>query len=325
MTVLLRVAFLMLAIFPIAAQGQTIWKPSTEYPATAMPGEGLKTFAREVAARSKELIVEPSFDAAAGIKSAGMLQAVRDGVLPAGDAFAGALGGVDPIYLLSSLPFVTRDLDDAERLYRLARPVYEAHLAKLGQTLLYATPWPATGLWSKAPVRSAADLKGLALRSYDATSTAVMNAAGAKAMNLSFADAGPKLADGTLQALLSSGDGGAGRKLWEHLPFFAEITYALPLSLTTANLKALEALPPEARTAVRQAAEATEQAQWALVRTRLAENYARMRANGMTIDASVPADLTQALRAAAAGAIEEWKVKAGPEGAGLLEKFLKKP
>jgi hypothetical protein len=38
---------------------------------------------------------------------------------------------------------------------------------------------------------------------------------GAKATLISFADTMPKLVDGSINAVLSSGDGGIGRKLWD--------------------------------------------------------------------------------------------------------------
>jgi len=47
---------------------------------------------------------------------------------------------------------------------------------------------------------------------------------------------------GEIDAVLSSGDGGAGRKLWDHLPHFSEINYAIPLSFTTVNLDKWKAL-----------------------------------------------------------------------------------
>ncbi|ESS47234.1 signal peptide protein [Ralstonia solanacearum SD54] len=72
-----------------AAQAADVerWRMATEYPATAMPGEGVASFAHEVALRTGgALEIVPSYDAAAGIKSAAMPTAQRDGRLEAGDA-----------------------------------------------------------------------------------------------------------------------------------------------------------------------------------------------------------------------------------------------
>lgn len=315
-----------LALLPVpAASAQTRWEMPTEYPASAIPGEGVATFAKLVNQRSGgRLTVEPSFDAAKGIKSADMLASIKEGKVAAGDAFAGALGAVNPLFGLSSLPFVATSIEDAKRLTDLARPAYAKVLAGYGQRILYTTPWPASGIWSKEAVASVKDLSGLSIRTYDATSTAVMNGAGAKAANLSFADAMPKVKDGSVTAVLSSGDGGAGRNLWQFLPHFTEVNYALPISLATVSLAAYDALPVDLKQIVDTAAAETEQRQWTAIRTRLGENYARMRANGVSIRTDVSADVAQALAAAGALAVNDWRAKVGPEGAAILEAFRKR-
>ncbi|WP_454731087.1 MULTISPECIES: TRAP transporter substrate-binding protein [Cupriavidus] len=327
---LLRAGALLALIACGAGQGwaqpatATTWRMATEYPSSAMPGEGLATFAEEVGARTAgALAVRPSYDASAGIRSAQMPAAVREGKLEGGDAFGGALGAVDPLFLLSSLPFVATSVDGARRLAELARADYARAFAAQGQHLLYLTPWPPTGLWSRDPVATLAGLRALSVRTYDETSTEVMKAAGAQATNLSFADAMPRLKDGSVNAVLSSGDGGAGRKLWDYLPNFTAIGYAMPLSFTTVNAAAYAALPPATRAAVDAAAQATEQKQWARLDTRLEENTARMRANGVAIQASPAPAVQQALREAGAGAVSAWRARVGGERAGVLDAFTR--
>jgi TRAP-type C4-dicarboxylate transport system substrate-binding protein len=119
----------------------------TEYPQTTMSGLGITTFATHLAERSAgKLQIKPSFDAAAGIRSAGMLAAITEGRVQAVDAFAGALEAEDPIFALPSLPFLVTSIADAKRLSELARPYLAAALQKRGQRLLYLTPWPPTGI-----------------------------------------------------------------------------------------------------------------------------------------------------------------------------------
>ena len=131
-----------------------------------------------------------------------------------------------------------RTIADARALYEAARPSYEAAFERHNQKLLYATPWPPSGLWTKAAGRYACEaIAKLKVRTYDKTGTDVFTHLGAKARRgLVQPTWRPKLASGEIDAVLSSGDGGAGRKLWEHLPRFTEINYAIPLSFTTVNL-----------------------------------------------------------------------------------------
>jgi TRAP-type transport system periplasmic protein len=312
----------LLVLHPAAIRAQTVWDMPTEYPANAMPGVGLTAFAKHVTELSAgKITIKPSFDAASGIKSAGMLAAIAEGRVQAGDAFAGSLEAEDPIFALPSLPFLVTSIADAKRLADIARPHLAAVLEKKGLRLLYLTPWPPSGIWSKAPLKTASDLSRLLIRTYDRTSTEVFASVGAKAALISFSDTMPKLVDGSLNAVLSSGDGGAGRKLWEVLPYFSEITYSLPLSVASVNKAAYDGLSQNQRAAVDAASHETETELWVALSSRLQENYARMRENGVTIDSNPAPAITEALQAGAAVAQRAWCGKSGPVCAEILDAF----
>jgi TRAP-type C4-dicarboxylate transport system substrate-binding protein len=294
----------------------------TEYPQSAMPGLGITTFAKYLAELSAgKLQIKPSFDASAGIKSAGMLAAIADGRVQAGDALAGALEAEDAIFALPTLPFLATSTADAKRLAELARPYLGAALQKKGLRLLYLTPWPPSGIWSKAPLKTTSDLSGLSIRTYDKISSEVFASVGAKAAPISFADTMPKLADGSINAVLSSGDGGAGRKLWEYLPYFSEITYTLPLSVASVNQAVYGGLAPDLREAVDAAGRQTEAELWLALSTRLQENYARMRQNGVTIDSTPAPAIVEAFQAGAAAAQRAWCTRSGPACVQILDAF----
>jgi TRAP-type C4-dicarboxylate transport system substrate-binding protein len=312
----------LLLLHPVAAHAQAVWDMPTEYPQTAMPGLGLTTFARHVAESSAgKLQIKPSFDAASGIKSSGMLAAIAEGKVQAGDAFAGALEAEDAIFALPSLPFLVTSIADAKRLADLARPHLAAALQKKGQRLLYLTPWPPTGIWSKSQLKTPADLASLSIRTYDKVSSEVFAGVGAKAAWMNFAEAMPKLADGSINAVLSSGDGGAGRKLWDYLPFFTAITYSLPLSVASLNQTVYDALTPDLRAAVDAASRQTESELWLALSTRLQENYQRMRDNKVTIDDKPDPAVIAALQSAAAVAQGAWCTRSGAVCQQTLDAF----
>jgi TRAP-type C4-dicarboxylate transport system substrate-binding protein len=298
---------------PIAAGAQTVWNMTTEYPQGAMSGLGVTTFAQHVGRLSAgKLTIQPSFDAAKGIRSADMLTALAAGRVEAGDAFAGSLEAEDAIFALPSLPFLVTSIADAKRLADLARPYLAAALQNKGARLLYLTPWPPTGIWSKAPVKTRSDLSALSIRTYDRISREVFAGAGARAVSISFADTIPLLADGSINAVLSSGDGEAGRKLWGYLPYFSDLTYSLPLSVASVNQAAYDALAPELRDAVDTAGRQTETGLWLALSSRLQQNQQRMHEAGVTIDANPSPDVVAALQSGAAAAQQHWCEKSGP-------------
>ena len=304
---------------PARAQAAA-WRIVTEYPATAIPGEGIAAFAQAVGELSGgALAVAPAFDAPGGLRSAGMLAATAAHQVEAADAFTGALGGASPLFQVSALPFLTASAADAGRLWRAAEPAYRRLLEDRGLVLLYATPWPPTGIWSREALAGPASLAGLRIRTYDAASTAVFQGVGAAPVLLSFADAAPRLQAGALDAVLSSGDGGAGARLWDVLPHFAAVDYAFPLSLAFCGRAALDALPARARAAVMEAGPATTARQFAAMATRVAENEARMAAHGVQLGRA-PA-VRAALAEAAVPVIADWEVWAGDAGAAILAAY----
>lgn len=308
-----RGALALAALAPTAQAQAAPWLVATEYPANAIPGEGVAHFAAALSARG---IAAEAQAAAPGYRSADAFTALSAGRYAVADSFAGALGATDALFLLSSLPFLTGSPADAARLRDLARPHYAAIAARQGAALLWSTPWPPSGLWSRTPIATPDALRGLRLRTYDSTGTEVMRAAGAAAEALSFAQVDARLADGTLDAVLSSGDGGAGRQLWRWLPHFTEISYAWPLSLAFIDVARLAAN----RDAVTAAATETEALQWRAIEGRLAANRQVMAANGVTVH--VPTDaLRAALRAAAAVSVEAWKARAGEAGRAVLTAY----
>jgi TRAP-type C4-dicarboxylate transport system substrate-binding protein len=304
-----------------AAAHAAEWQLANEYPATSLPGEGDAHFAKLVAEKSKgKLRIVPVPDAKLGYKSREQLKAVAEGKVAMADSFGGALAEEAPVLGFSSLPFIATDIAQARSMYKEARGAYEAAFARHNQKLLYATPWPPSGIWAKQAVATAEDVSRLKIRTYDLTGSLLFMSMGAKASLVSFADLPARISSHEIDAVLSSGDGGAGRKLWEHFPKFTAINYAIPLSFTTVNLDLWRGLGDGEREAIEDAAHETELRQWKALDGRLEENYARMRANGMTIVTEVPIALRTRLREAAKAAIDDWAAKAGPDAAVLLPK-----
>ncbi|TMJ05598.1 MAG: TRAP transporter substrate-binding protein [Alphaproteobacteria bacterium] len=316
---------MLLAILPLAlgapAAAQTVTLDLiNEYPATSISGEADAFFA--AAANSKSggrVTIRPVPNS--GLPSRYQLQAVAQGVVAMADTVGGTLDEESPIFLMSSLPFVTPTVDDARALYEAAKPLYEQLFAERRQKLLFVVPWPPSGIWSATPIRDAAALKALKIRTYDKTGTEVFARVAAASTLLSFSELNAKLEAGEINAVLSSGDGGAGRQLWKYLRNFSEVGYALPLSFASISLSVWASLDDAGRTAIEDAARETTQRQWAALAGRLSENFARMRANGVTIDEKPPADVMNALRAAAETVVADWSTRAGPEAQRVLRDY----
>ena len=259
-----------------SVQAQVTLDLINEYPATAISGEADAFFAEAVKRRSEgRIAVNPIPSAKSGLRSRDQLKAVTDGRFAMANSVGGTLGGESPAFLLSSLPFVTPSMTDARILYELSLPLYEQLFAERKQKLLYVVPWPPSGIWSAAPLSDVAALKALKIRTYDETGTSVLARTAASAAIVSFSDLDPKLQSGEINAVLSSGDGGAGRQLWKYLRHFSDINYAVPLSFASISLAEWDGLDDAGRAAMTEAARETTERQWTVLATRLADNIAR--------------------------------------------------
>lgn len=295
---------------------------ANEYPATSIQGEADARFARAVVERTgKRIEIVHAYDASSGFRSKDMVDAVGRAAVPIANAYMGALGAVDPVFLLPSLPFLATSPEQGRALADIARPAYERVLARHNQRLLFLSPWPAAGLWANKPIDSVEALKGLRLRTADASGVLAFKAAGAVPVQISFADAIPQLKAGQLDAVLSSGDGGAGDRLMEVLRHFTAIEYAVTLSMVTINNEAWAALEPAWQQAMLAAAAETEARQWDIMKTRVDANYARMRAAGVSIITALSPPFRQALRAAGQVAVDDWVQRMGPAATPILEAY----
>jgi len=311
---------LVVGAIPVPAIAQVQWRMATEYPESNISGVGLATFGKLLASNTNGyLTTVNAFDNEMKISSGEMLRAAQDNRIAGGDAFAGPLEASDPIFGLSSLPFVVQSVDSARAVNARARPLYERALAARRLKLLYMTIWPSTGIWSDQPLKSVEDLRTLSVRTYDYNSAEVMRTVGATAEYLPFNEAIAKIREHKLNAILTSGDGGAGRKLWDDLRHFTPINYAIPISIAFVRQDDFEALPKEVQDQVEAAAAATEKSQIELLSNRTAENYKRMRSNGVSIDEPASPAIIAALKGAASGPIAAWQTKVGAEAVAILD------
>jgi TRAP-type C4-dicarboxylate transport system substrate-binding protein len=319
----LLLACLALLLAPSIASAQAARLTlANEYPATSIQGEADARFARAVTERSaKRIEIVHAYDGASGFRSKDMVDAVAKATVPIANAYMGALGAVDPVFLLPSLPFLATSPEQGKALADIARSAYERVLARHNQRLLFLSPWPAAGLWANKPIDRAEALKGLRLRTADSSGVLAFKAAGAVPVQVSFADAIPQLKAGQLDAVLSSGDGGAGDRLMEVLRHFTAIEYAVTLSMVTINKDAWDALEPALQQSLLSAAADTEAHQWEVLKTRVAANYARMRAAGVSIITELSPQFRQALRAAGQVAVDDWVQRMGPAAAPILDAY----
>lgn len=263
---------------------------------------------------------------ALGFKSADHFEAVSAGAVQSAITLITQLSGVDPIFNLSSIPFIAKSPDEAYLLWQAARPEYEKVFADNGMVLLWALPNAPSGIHAKMPINSVDALKGLRIRTYDKNGTDTLAAAGAAPIQLAFSDLVPALSTGAVDAVLTSADGGKGMSIWDYgVNNFTEINYAMALFVAHVNKAEFDELTPKAQEALMSTIEDCDKHAWGVMEAGRVAPYDEMKAHGMTItaDDDVPAEVFDVLGGAADNIKKAWLESVGDRGQAILDAFEK--
>lgn len=311
------------ALLSMPASAEVKLDLANEYSATSLVGQADIYFVEAVKKESGgEIVVTPHFGGALGFKSKDHFDAVGDGAVPMAGTYTGVFTGIDPVFALSAMPFLTPKLEDAKALFEAAKPYYDKVFAKYNQKLLYASPYTPTGIWAKKAVKDVADMKDLKIRAYDAAGVETLKAVGASPIQLSWADVVPQLSTGGINAVLTSDESGISGKFWEHLSHFNAVPYSVAINMTHMNLKAYNALSEKQRKAIDAAAAATQEENWKRVAARIKHNAGVLKENKIVV-VEAPGALVVKLQGAAAKVLDDWTAKMGPDGKAILAAYEK--
>jgi TRAP-type transport system periplasmic protein len=272
------------------------WNVVTAYPEDTVSGQAALDFASRLSGTAQlGAPVAPRFNDKGAVGA--LLSATP--TVPFGLLFASDVAKDEAVLGLSVHPYEVNSIDEARELACIAAPAYRAALARHKLALLAIIAWPPTGLWSRAEIPVASEFSGMRIRTYDQTSARIMRTLGAEVVSLPIQEALALLKRGSLDAIMSSGDGAAGRSYGEVMRNFSAIRYAYPVSFLVARQEALEALTDAQRAAVFDAGVQTERQAWAQLPERTNRNYAAMANMGVQVHDPVASPVLAAIHAAA--------------------------
>jgi TRAP-type C4-dicarboxylate transport system substrate-binding protein len=218
------------------------------------------------------------------------------------------------------LPFLADSYDESMKLYRAQKPLLEKKLAEQGMMLLYSVAWPPQGIYSKKPINSVADLKGIKWRAYSPTTARIAELIGAQPVTVQAAEFSQALATGVVESTMTSGATGVDSKLFEHLKFYYDVQAWLPKNAVIANKKAFDALDKPTQDALLKAAAAAEIRGWAESRKVNTTTLETLKANGMTVTPP-SAQLKADMKKVGDTIMKEWLEKSGAEGKAIVDAF----
>jgi TRAP-type C4-dicarboxylate transport system substrate-binding protein len=227
-----------------------------------------------------------------------------------------------PIFGVDGLPFLADSYDEAAKLWKIQKPLLDKKLAEQGMMVLYAVAWPPQGIYSKKPLASAADLKGIKWRAYSPATSRIAELVGAQPVTVQAAEVSQAFATGVTESMMSSGSTGWDSKLYEHVKYWYDTQAWLPKNAVLVNKAAFAALDKPTQDALLKAGADAETRGWAASQKANGETLEKLRANGMQILPPTP-QLKADMKKVGDTMLKEWLDKAGPEGQALVDAFRK--
>ncbi len=305
-----------------AAFAQTAWVLPSAYPPANYHVENLMQFAKDVETASAgklKITVHPS---ASLFKAPDIKRAVQTSQAQAGEVLISLHENENPVFGIDVVPFLATSFDASKKLYAASKPAIEKALDAQGLKLLYATPWPPQGIFTKKDVNSTADLKGLKWRAYNVGTSRIADLVGAQPVTVQAAELPQALATGVVDGLMTSSATGVDSKIWESLTHYYDTQAWIPKNVIFVNKAAFAALDPAVQKAVTDAAAAAETRGWALGAEKTAAYMETLKKNGMKVLEPSP-DLKKGLADVGSKLTEDWSKKAGADGAAILDAYKK--
>ena len=303
-----------------AAAAQTKWDMPTPYSDGEFHTRNIKQFVEDVKKNTGGALDINVHSNGSLIKHPDILRSVSTGQVNIAEFLLGQFGNEDPVFAADNVPFVAPGYDNAFKFYQAQKPVLEKKLQGRGMKLLYAVSWPGQGIYTKDPVKSASDFKGLKMRTYSPLTSRLAELLGASPTIAQVPDVPQMFATGAMHAMVTSSATGTSTKAWEFVKNYYKTNAWNPKNVVVVNERAFSRLPKAQQDGLVKAAAAAEPRGWDMSRQRERDADEMLTKNGISVQ-EPSAELKAALTKIGDQMAAEWEKSAGADGQAILKAY----
>jgi TRAP-type C4-dicarboxylate transport system substrate-binding protein len=318
MVVFAIAAVLMFA--PLSADAAEKWDLASGYPESNFHTQNLSQFAQDVKQATRGQLEINIHSNQALFKLAEIKRAVQSRQVPIGEILLVAFGNEDPFYEVSSIPFLAEDYKKAKKLWDVTRPIVAERLGKQGIRLVYGVPWPPQAFYTKTPINSVNDVKGVKARAYNAVTARMAELMGAIPATVPAPEVPQAFSTGLVGMMYTSAQTGVDTQAWDFTRHVTMVGGNLSMNAVLVNESAFRRLPAEVQKAMTDAAVTAEARGWKASEDATTKHVQVLKDKGMTVT-EASAQFRAELQKVGATLTEEWLKKAGDAGQAALRKY----
>jgi TRAP-type C4-dicarboxylate transport system substrate-binding protein len=220
------------------------------------------------------------------------------------------------------LPGLFPDLETSVKAHVAFMPVIKKHEDKLGGVVLGGYLWPGQYMFSRKPVRSPADLKGIKVRVYGTAQTEFANALGMEPVSIAFAETYTALERGTVDAAFTGSYPGFALKFYEVTKFLVDVNHGPVAGALVVSKRTWDRLSPDMKGLMTKLGEEFSQRGWELGRRTTKEGLDKNREKGMELIPITPAMAAAAKDVVTRVVIPSWIKRGGPDARATFNQYM---
>jgi TRAP-type C4-dicarboxylate transport system substrate-binding protein len=307
----------------VKAQSEQIIKIAYNLPEHHATGTYFETLAKEIAARTADTsvkLVPQTFPDGQLYNDTQLPDAISTGATHIGQVNLGFMAGRDAELLrVWAMPFLyeTWEAEWAAEDSPALRDSFATQLAKYDHEMLGWMAYGTVEIYSNAPVRLPADMRGLKMRSFGLDATQLLSTLGASPVTMSSQEIYQAMQRGTIDGCLTGPSSVLSRKLFEVTKYGTNAAMMRLPFVASASKMWWDTLPDDVKAAVAEAAMIAQKASRDQGKADSEKVADRLRAAGVEI-ADMSPEERRAWTEAASPLLEDYKAKTGEAGARIL-------
>jgi TRAP-type C4-dicarboxylate transport system substrate-binding protein len=252
------------------------------------------------------------------------LRIVGRGQVAAAEAITVFVQAEAPLMGITELPFLIRNWDEAWKVRKLVDKHYAAAFDRFGVVPIVYCIYGPTNTWTKVPIKSMDETKGMKIRATTAEIGDITKAYGGIPITLLTVDTYQALKTGVADGFIGNTVTSFGQKWYEATPYVLRNAVGFVSQQIVVNKKALEGLPEDIRSIVLKAARETEVNLEAMLRKADRGLEQKLVEQGSLKGITIPTPEEKAKNRAMASTVwRAWANRNGPDAVQALETLLK--
>lgn len=257
-----------------------------------------------------------------GLTGFELVRVTRAGLVDVSDIILTYVAGDVPIIEGVDLPGLFPDLDTSVKAHIGFMPAIKKHEDKLGGIVMGGYMWPGQYIFSRKPVRSPADLKGLKIRVYGTAQTEFARALGMEPVSIAFAETYSALERGTVDAAFTGTYPGFALKFYEVTKYLVDVSHGPVGGAWVMSKRTWDKLTPELRGVLTNLGGEFSERGFEIGRRTTKEGLDKNREKGMEIIPITPAMAAATKDVTSNVVIPSWIKRAGPDAKAIFNQYL---